>query len=209
MGEKEPLRIGLTGGIASGKSTVADLFADKGIPVIDTDALAREVVQPGQPALAEIEREFGPDIVKPGGQLRRRRLRRLIFEDDAKRKALEAILHPRIRALTVARAAAAGGAYQIIVVPLLAESPLKATKEWAMDRILVVDCSEDVQLERLLQRDAEDEEQAHRMIAAQAGREQRLAIADDVIVNDGSLADAARKVDKLHRRYLRLANCRK
>lgn len=205
MEKNGPFRIGLTGGIASGKSTVAEMFAGKGIPIVDTDEIARAVVQPGQPALDAIERLFGADIVDPKGQLRRRRLRELVFADDQKREALEAVLHPRIRDEAVARAQVAGGPYQIIVVPLLAESPMRAM----MDRILVVDCSEEVQLERLLQRDAEDERQARRMIAAQAGRQERLGIADDVVVNDGSLADTARQVEELHRIYLGLADCRK
>jgi dephospho-CoA kinase len=166
-------------------------------------------VQPGQPALAEIEREFGPDILDPEGRLRRRRLRDLVFRDDNRRKTLEAILHPRIREEADRRAAAAGGVYQVIVVPLLAESPMKAS----MDRILVADCSEETQLARLLRRDAESEEQARRMIEAQASREERLAIADDVVDNDGSLEDTARQVEKLHRKYLELPRglegCRK
>lgn len=196
-----PLRIGLTGGIASGKSIVADLFADKGTPIIDTDVIAREIVEPGRPALAEIEQAFGPGILDTEGRLRRRRLRDLVFRDDKRREILEAILHPRIREEAEARAAAAGGAYQIVVVPLLAESPMKAT----MDRILVVDCSEATQLARLRQRDAESEAQARRMIAAQASREQRLAIADDVIDNDGTLEATAEQVNELHRKYLDLS----
>lgn len=201
MSGKTPLRIGLTGGIASGKSTVADLFAAKGVPIIDTDAIAREVVEPGCPALAEIANEFGPGILDEEGRLRRRQLRDLVFKDDKRRQALESILHPRIREETEARAAAAGGAYQLIVVPLLAESPMKAS----MDRILVVDVSEQTQLERLLQRDAESELQARRMIAAQASREDRLAIADDIIDNGGTLDATAGQVDRLHRQYLELA----
>ncbi|HET6620262.1 MAG TPA: dephospho-CoA kinase [Dongiaceae bacterium] len=200
MAGKPPLRIGLTGGVASGKSTVADLFAEKGVPIIDTDVIAREVVEPGRPALAEIAKQFGPGILDEDGRLHRRRLRDLVFRDDKQRKALEAIVHPRIREETEARAAAAGGAYQVIVVPLLAESPMKAT----MDRVLVVDVSEDTQLERLLQRDAESEVQARRMIAAQASREDRLAIADDVIDNSGTREATAEQVDRLHRKYLEL-----
>lgn len=202
MAGKRPLRIGLTGGIASGKSTVADLFAAKGVPVIDTDVIAREVVEPGRPALAEIAREFGPDILDEEGRLNRRRLRDVVFRDDKRRETLEAILHPRIREETEAQAAAAGGAYQLIVVPLLVESPMQAT----MDRILVVDVSEDTQLERLLQRDAESEVQARRMIAAQASREDRLRIADDVLDNDGTVDATADQVDRLHRKYLELAS---
>ena len=201
MAGKAPLRVGLTGGIASGKSTVADLFAARGVPVIDTDVIAREIVEPGRPALAEIAQEFGPDILDGQGRLRRRHLRDLVFKDDKRRETLESILHPRIRKVAEARAAAAGGAYQLIVVPLLAESPMKAS----MDRILVVDASEETQLERLLQRDAESEVQARRMIAAQASREDRLAIADDVIDNGGSLDATADQVDRLHRKYLELA----
>jgi dephospho-CoA kinase len=201
MPRNTPLRIGLTGGVASGKSTVADLFAEKGVPIVDTDVIAREVVEPGQPALAEITREFGPAILDEDGRLHRRRLRDLVFKDDKRRKALEAIVHPRIRDETEARAAAAGGAYQVIVVPLLTESPMKA----AMDRILVVDVSEDTQLERLLQRDSESEVQARRMIAAQASRDDRLAIADDVIDNSGTVEATADQVDRLHRKYLELA----
>lgn len=195
------LRIGLTGGIASGKSTVADMFAEKGVPVIDTDVIAREVVEPGEPALDEIVDLFGPDVIDSKGHLRRRHLRDLVFADDARRKALEAILHPRIRAAAIAQADSLSGPYQIIVVPLLVESPMKKL----MDRILVVDCSEEVQLARLLQRDSENAEQARRMLAAQASRGERLAIADDVIVNDGSLDETARQVDNLHLQYLRLA----
>ncbi|MEX0976793.1 MAG: dephospho-CoA kinase [Woeseia sp.] len=195
------MRIGLTGGIASGKSTVADMFADKGVPVIDTDVIAREVVEPGEPALAEIVKLFGPDVIDAEGSLRRRHLRDLVFADDARRKSLEAILHPRIRAAAVAQADSLGGPYQIVVVPLLVESPIKEQ----MDRILVVDCSEEVQLARLLQRDSENAAQAKRMLAAQASRAERLEIADDIVVNDGSLEETARQVDELHRQYRRLA----
>ncbi|MEX2124532.1 MAG: dephospho-CoA kinase [Woeseia sp.] len=205
MSGKDPLRIGLTGGIASGKSMVADLFAAKGVPVIDTDVIAREVVQPGQQALQDIEREFGRDVLDADGRLDRRRLRELIFADDRKRTALEAILHPRIRDAAVLQSRAAGGAYQIIVVPLLVESPMRQF----MDRILVVDCSEESQLNRLLERDTETEQQARRIIAAQASREERLAIADDVVDNDGEKTDAAAQVERLHRLYLDLARKRR
>ncbi|HEX7719923.1 MAG TPA: dephospho-CoA kinase [Woeseiaceae bacterium] len=201
MASDRLLRIGLTGGIASGKSTVADMFAAKGIPVIDTDVIAREVVEPGEPALDEIAAMFGPDVIDADGRLRRRRLRELVFADDARRKALEAILHPRIRDTAIAKADSLGGPYQIIVVPLLVESPMKKM----MDRILVVDCSEEAQLSRLLQRDSETAEQARRILAAQASRAERLEIADDIVVNDGSLDETSRQVDDLHRQYLRLA----
>jgi dephospho-CoA kinase len=204
MGVSEPLRIGLTGGIASGKSMIADMFAARGAPVIDTDVISRQVVQPGGPALREIEREFGSDVLRADGELDRRRMRDLVFEDAGKRSALEAILHPRIREQALRQSRSAGGAYQVIVVPLLVESPMR---HW-VDRILVVDCTEETQLERLLERDNGTKEQARRIIAAQAARDDRLAIADDVIDNDGTKAEAKRQVENLHRLYLELANKR-
>lgn len=198
------MRIGLTGGIASGKSTVAEMFAALGVAVIDTDVIAREVVQPGEPALDEIRAEFGDQVILASGELDRTAMRHLVFADAPAREKLEAILHPRIRESTVEQAAAAGGEYQLIVVPLLAESPIRDF----VDRILVVDCPEDVQIQRLLARDAESEEQARRMLAAQAGREQRLAIADDVILNDGDLEQARVQVEALHTAYTDLARQR-
>jgi dephospho-CoA kinase len=201
MERSEPLRIGLTGGIASGKSLVADMFAARGAAVIDTDVIARDLVRPGEPALQDIVQQFGADILDADGRLDRRRLRELVFADGAKRRALEAILHLRIRREAIRQSAAAGGAYQIIVVPLLVESPLRQF----MDRILVVDCSEQTQLERLLERDTETEEQARRILAAQADRKTRLGAADDVLDNDGTKEEAATQVEHLHRRYLELA----
>ena len=200
-GARQPLRVGLTGGIASGKSTVADLFAAQGVPIIDTDVIAREVVAPGQPALEEIRATCGNSVIAEDGNLDRANMRKLVFSDHELRQRLEAILHPRIGAATIEQAQAAGGAYQVVVVPLLTESALKD----AMDRILVVDCSEETQLQRLLARDTETVEQARRILAAQASREDRLAIADDVISNDAGLAELEAQVDKLHRIYTRLA----
>ena len=193
-----PLRIGLTGGIASGKSTVADMFADLGIPVIDTDLIARDVVAPGQPALQEIREAFGAGVIAEDGSLDRPAMRALVFAEDGARRRLEAILHPRIGAATREQADAAGGPYQIIVVPLLLESSLRAF----VDRVLVVDCEEETQVARLLSRDAESESQARRILAAQASRAERLAIADDVIANEGDLDDTREQVRRLHRRYL-------
>lgn len=195
------LRIGLTGGIASGKSTVAELFAELGATIIDTDVIAREVVMPGQPALEEIAATFGDSVIADDGSLRRDAMRKLVFADDEARKRLEAILHPRIQDETRRQANQASGAYQLIVVPLLVESSLKAF----VDRILVIDCDEDTQIRRLLARDAESEEQARRMIAAQSSRAERLAIADDVITNDQSLAATGDQVAALHEIYLSLA----
>lgn len=195
----KPLRIGLTGGIASGKSTVADMFAELGVPVIDTDVIAREVVEPGQPALAEIREAFGAGVIAADGTLDRRAMRAIVFDDDAARRRLEAILHPKIGEATREQAEAAGGAYQIVVVPLLIGSSLRGF----VDRVLVVDCDEQTQIARLLDRDAESEDQARRMLAAQSSRTDRLAIADDVIVNDGALEATREQVLALHGSYLR------
>lgn len=196
-----PLRIGLTGGVASGKSAAADRFAELGVPVIDTDVVAREVVAPGQAALAEIASRFGPDVLTPDGGLDRVAMRKLVFADSGRRRELESILHPRIRDETFRQASAAGGDYQVIVVPLLVESPMREQ----MDRILVVDVPESVQLERLMARDQANAEDAQRIIDAQASREDRLAIADDVLPNTGTLDELRAGVDALHERYLRLA----
>ena len=196
-----PLRIGLTGGIASGKSTVADMFAELGVPVIDTDVIAREVVAPGEPALREIAERFGAQMIDAAGQLDRGAMRKLIFDDNSARADLEAILHPRIGAETRRQADAAGGDYQLIVVPLLTVSPLQKF----VDRVLVVDCDEETQLQRLLQRDAGTVEQAQRILAAQASRDERLELANDVILNVGSLEQTRTAVSRLHRIYLRLA----
>ncbi len=195
------LRVGLTGGIASGKSVVADMFADLGVPIIDTDVIAREVVEPGQPALDEIRRRFGDGIVTATGKLDRRRLRKVIFADEEARLDLEAILHPRIGNETYRQSQEAGGDYQVIVVPLLVGSALQRF----MDRILVVDCDESTQIDRLLARDAESIEQAQRMLDAQASRDERLGIADDVINNDGSLGQTRDQVRALDEKYRRLA----
>ena len=197
-----PLRIGLTGGIASGKTTVSDLFAKLGATVVDTDIIAREVVAPGQPALDEIRTAFGEEVLNADGSLDRGAMRQLIFADDTARERLEAILHPKIQAETLRRVAAADGPYTIVVVPLLADSPLRAH----LDRILVVDCDESTQIRRLLERDTESEQQARRILAAQASREQRLAIADDVIENNSSLAVLAEQVSAMHDRYIALLN---
>ena len=198
---RTPLRIGLTGGIASGKSTVADMFAELGVPVIDTDVIAREVVAPGEPALDEIASRFGEDMIDAAGNLDCGAMRKLIFADDSARIDLEAILHPRIGAETRRQADAAGGDYQLIVVPLLAGSPLRQF----VDRVLVVDCDEETQIRRLLQRDAETVDQAKRILAAQASRDERLNIANDVVVNEGTLEQTRTAVSRLHRIYLGLA----
>lgn len=199
--QETPFRVALTGGIASGKSTVAAMFADLGVPIIDTDVLAREVVAPGQPALEEVRQRFGDSVIDSDGELDRRALRKLIFADSEARGDLEAILHPRIGAETRRQADAAAGPYQIIVVPLLVESPLRKF----VDRILVVDCDEDLQIERLLARDAESVEQARRILAAQSSREQRLSIADFVVDNGAELEVTRQQVRELDAKFRRLA----
>jgi dephospho-CoA kinase len=197
-----PLRIGLTGGIASGKSTVADMFADLGVTVIDTDLIAREVVQPDQPALVDIRSFFGDSVFNDDGTLDRNALRHQIFSDDAARAQLEAILHPLIQDETIQRINASSGSYVVVVVPLLADSPLREH----IDRVLVVDCDEATQIERLLARDAETEDQARRILAAQASREQRLQIADDVIHNNSTIEAISAQLSAIHDRYVALAN---
>jgi dephospho-CoA kinase len=195
------LRIGLTGGIASGKSTVADMFAALGIPIIDTDVIARELVEPGQPALEEIRRRFGDGVIDASGNLDRMAMRKIVFADAKARRDLEAILHPRIGAETRLRSKQADGPYQVIVVPLLLDSALRNF----VDRILVVDCDEETQIHRLLARDAETSEQARKILAAQATREERLAIANDVVVNDSDLDALLTQVADLDIKYRRLA----
>jgi dephospho-CoA kinase len=192
------LRIGLTGGIASGKTTVARLFAERGVPVIDLDEVARRVVEPGEPALAEIVAAFGEGVLGMDGRLDRAALRRRVFDDAPARQQLEGMLHPRILQATVQWASATDGPYQLIVVPLLVESGLA---EW-LDRVLVLDCPPELQLARLVARDGGDEALARAMLAAQASRAERLAAADDVIVNDGPaerLSGAVAALDALYR----------
>lgn len=196
------LRIGLTGGIGSGKTTVAELFASHGVPVVDTDSIARELAQPGQSALREIVARFGPDVLNDSGHLDRARLRRRVFADATERKALESILHPRIRATVNERVAALNAPYCIIVIPLLVES---GYEKKMVDRVLVVDCPEIQQISRVAARSQLTEPQIRAIMEAQATRAERLQHADDVIVNDGDLASLEVEVVNLHARYLELA----
>ncbi|AMN47814.1 dephospho-CoA kinase [Steroidobacter denitrificans] len=196
-----PLLIALTGGIASGKSAAADFFSDLGVPVFDTDQIARDVVEPGSPALARIVAEFGADVLDAAGRMDRARMRERVFNDPEQRKRLEAITHPAIRTELARRAQQADGPYQIHVIPLLVEGG----RAGAYDRVLVVDAPEEQQLRRLMARDASSEEQARRILAVQATRRQRLAIADDVIENTGTLEDLRRQVHSLHQDYLHMA----
>jgi dephospho-CoA kinase len=198
---KQVFKVGLTGGIASGKTTVADNFAELGLPVIDTDVIARQIVRAGEPALEEIRERFGDSVIDESGELDRNAMRLLIFSDDELRLALENILHPRIGAETRRQSAVAGGDYQVIVVPLLVGSPLLQF----VDRVLVVDCDENTQVERLLARDAESIQQARKIISAQASRDERLAIADDIISNNHGLAEIKQQVLLLDKKYRALA----
>lgn len=197
--------VALTGGIASGKSAVARRFEALGIAVHDADVAAREVVKPGSESLAAIVQAFGPGVLDEQGLLDRAAMRRRVFADDMARRQLEAITHPRVRAWLRERVAADPGPYCILAIPLLAEN--LAHYRW-VDRILVVDAPESAQLERLVRRDGIDEALARRMIARQASREQRLALADDLIENGGEEAALDAAVAALHQRYLALARNR-
>ena len=201
MSTHRPLRVGLTGGIASGKTSVAALFAALGVPVIDTDQIARDVVGPGTPGLEEVRQVFGDDAITADGRLDRARLRQSIFADPGLRERLETILHPRILREMESASDAAGGPYQILVIPLLVESNLRKR----VDRVLVVDCNEEQQIARLIQRDGETRTGARRILAAQANRRDRLSAADDVIVNAGKPADLQPMIVRLDHFYRRLA----
>jgi dephospho-CoA kinase len=199
------LRIGLTGGIASGKSTVAQRFSELGVPVIDADEAARVVVAPGTAGLAEVLKRFGHGVAAENGELDRRALRELIFREPGSRRDLEAILHPLIRAEMEQSAERAVGPYLVMAIPLLVENGLSTR----VDRILVVDADEVAQLQRLRARDGGTEEQARAILASQASRSARLAAADDVLANIGTVADLRRAVDQLHERYLRVAEAQR
>src|SRR5579864_5911284 len=196
-----PLRIGLTGGIASGKSTVSQRFAELGVPVIDADVASRKVVEPGTPGLAQVVERFGADVLR-GGQLDRRALRSRIFEDASLRQALDAILHPLIRAEMEREVEQAQAPYVVMAIPLLVEGGSAADR---VDRVLVVDADETLQIQRLRARDSSTEEQARAILASQASRAVRLAAADDVLLNTGTVAELRQAVDRLHEQYLQHA----
>ena len=192
--------VGLTGGIASGKSAVARCFLDLGVEVVDADLVAREVVEPGTPGLAQLVAHFGPDILSDGA-LDRARMRERVFADPQQRLALERILHPLIRARLLERAAQFTGPYGILMVPLLVKFNLGK----AIDRLLVVDAEPEVQRRRLIERDGISPALADQMLAAQEDRTSRLAAANDVLLNHGSLAELRALVARLHGGYLKLA----
>lgn len=195
------LSIGLTGGIGSGKTTVADLFAALGVPVIDTDLIAHQITAPGGIAMPLIESTFGRDYVAADGSMDRTKMRARVFGDDAAKTQLESITHPLIRAETQRQRSEAQGAYHIVVVPLLVESGSRAVK---VDRILVVDCPVPTQIERVISRNGFTREQVLAIIARQATREARLNAADDVITNDTvtTLDTLRRETEELHAKYL-------
>jgi dephospho-CoA kinase len=199
------LRIGLTGGIASGKSTVSAAFTQLGVPVIDADEVAREVVAPGTPGLRSVVQRFGNEVLDPAGALNRSVLRAMIFQDPQARRDLEAILHPLIRHRMETLADATAGPYVVMAIPLLVEGGPSDRVGDRVDRILVVDTEESAQVQRVVTRDHVDEAQARAILAAQASRAQRLSVADDVLENSGSVAQLRQAVEKLHGQYLQLA----
>lgn len=198
------LAIGLTGGIGSGKSAVAKAFMALGVPVICTDTIARELVEVGQAALAEIAARFGPEALLPEGGLDRAGMRQRVFADADSRLALEAILHPRIRDEVRAKLAAATAPYVVVDIPLLAETG--AAFRPLLDRVLVVECAAATRRQRVMQRDGASAEQVDAMLASQASDATRQAMADDTIVNEGSLEELADRVSALDRRYRMLAS---
>jgi dephospho-CoA kinase len=191
--------VGLTGGIGCGKSTVADLFAARGASLVDTDVIAHQLTAPGGAAMPALLQEFGAGFATPDGAMDRARMRDLVFADPGARTRLEAILHPMIRAATVAAADAATGAYVIYVVPLLVESGNWRAR---VQRILAIDCQEATQIARVMARSGLPEAQVKAIMAAQASRQQRLAAADDVIDNDAGLEALLPQVARLHQFYL-------
>ena len=197
-----PFVIGLTGGIGSGKSSVANLLGERGATVIDTDAIAHRLTAPGQAGAAEIGRQFGAEFLRDDGALDRDRMRSLVFADAEARKKLENILHPMIRAEVLSAIAASTGPYAVLVVPLLVETG--AYRE-LIRRTLVVDCPEELQIERVRQRNNLAENTIRAIMASQASRAARLAVANDVIVNNTGLDALGQRVAELHARYLALA----
>jgi dephospho-CoA kinase len=196
--------IGITGGVASGKSEVGRRFEALGVVVVDADVAAREAVAPGSAGLAEVVAAFGDGVLGVDGALDRAAMRERVFADHAARLQLEAIIHPRVRQAMRAQCGAATGAYAMAAIPLLAEGGGRAAYPW-LDRILVVDVPVSLQRERLMRRDRVGATLAESMIAVQASREQRLAIADDVIVNDGPIDELGARMAALDRLYRTLA----
>lgn len=195
------LIIGLTGGIGSGKTAVSDLFQLKGIDVIDADVIAREIVQPGSTALNAIKTKFTNDVLLADGSLDRRKMREVVFTNNDNKQWLNALLHPLIRTEMLKQTRDAASCYCILSVPLLVENNMRNM----VDRLLVVDVPTELQLERASQRDQQSVEQVAKIIEAQATREQRIAIADDIIDNSGSRLELQAQIDSLHKSYKKMA----
>lgn len=193
-----PYVVALSGGVASGKSTIANLFAQLGVPIIDADIIARQVVEVGSDALAQIVKHFSTEILLPNGELDRSQLREIIFNNDHERLWLNNLLHPIIHKITEQQIAKQTAPYVIWVVPLLIENNLHQLA----DRVLMVDIPETLQMERLINRDKISESLAKRMILTQVPLAERLSYADDIIVNNGNLASLSEQVNKLHQQYL-------
>ncbi|KAA9129750.1 dephospho-CoA kinase [Marinihelvus fidelis] len=193
--------VALTGGIASGKTTVSDMFSELGVPVIDTDVIARELTEPGTIQLLKIIKAFGPSVVDANGRLNRKRMREIIFSDDAKRRTLESILHPAIFSEVEKRLVSIDAFYCLVVIPLLTEV---GVPDW-VDRVLVIDSDRNTQLKRLFSRDGISLKQAIKTLAAQTTRGERLSIANDVVENNGTRDDLFEVVSSLHKKYLGLS----
>ncbi len=193
--------VGLTGGIGSGKSAAADLFEELGAAVVDTDAIAHELTMPGGAAIESIREAFGADVIAPNGALDRAAMRRKVFADAQAKVRLEGILHPLIRAEADRRSAASRAPYVVLMVPLLVESGGYRNR---VQRVAVVDCPEEIQVVRVMSRSGLSAEEARAIMAAQVGRDQRLAVADDVIDNGGALAALRPQIEVLHRKYLEM-----
>lgn len=196
------LKLGLTGGIGSGKSSAARMFSERGVPVIDTDVIAHQLTAAGGAALPAIRAAFGAEVLQADGALERSAMRRRVFSDEAERRKLEAILHPLIRQSVEQQLARLSSPYVLVVIPLLVES---GDYRVLLDRILVVDSAEARQVERVRERSGLSPDDTRAIIAAQASREQRLAAADEVLDNNGSLADLSDQVDRLHQKYLAIS----
>jgi len=199
---KSNLYIGLSGGIASGKTIVSDEFSSLGADIIDTDIIARELIFPGSETLNKIVSVFGENVLQDDGNLNRKLMRQIIFSEKDKKITLEKIMHPKIQNEVKLKIQSASGQYQIIVVPLLLQSPILDF----VDRVLIIDCNEKIQINRLMNRDNISEELAKKMIENQSKREERLAIADDVILNEGRIEEIKHEVKKLNDFYIKISS---
>ena len=194
--------VGLTGGIGSGKTVASDRFEELGVKVVDADIASRVVVEIGKPALSSIEGQFGSDVISDDGSLNRAKLREIIFKDDKAKSWLESLLHPLIGQHILDEIASATSRYVILVSPLLFET----TQFQMCNRTLLIDVPKDIQILRTAKRDKVPESQVEKIIASQMDRDQKISKADDVIVNDGEIGDLISKIDKIHQRYIELAD---